>query len=234
MAVVERMRWSSSSPTAVSPTPFMTPRGGIGVLGVVDADAARPGFLPDPDPERVETRCSEVFGKDPRFAVPPGRHRLDRHRFRTEPQGARAGLRIFEAGACAVLIQCADFAPFGTEHFGEPGTGQGQQTDRRNLPRTVGGVPVQHRAEAFEFVAAEKARDGLSRVLCNVGAGVGDILAELAPLARGGKHGAQISKARLVAPCRSALAASNQAETREWSTASSRTLPNAGFSRLRM
>ncbi len=43
-----------------------------------------------------------------------------------------------------------------------------------------------------------------------------------------------ISKARLAAPGRSALAASNQAETRAWVMASSRTLPKWGISRFLM
>ena len=38
----------------------------------------------------------------------------------------------------------------------------------------------------------------------------------------------RISNARLAAPGRSALAASNQAETRAWSMASSRSFPKAG------
>ncbi len=51
---------------------------GVGMAGVVNADAAQPGLLPHPDPEGVETRRSEVFGKHPRRAVPPGQRREDR------------------------------------------------------------------------------------------------------------------------------------------------------------
>ena len=47
------------------------------------------------------------------------------------------------------------------------------------------------RARPARLPAAEEARDRPARVPDDVGAGVGDVLAEIAPLARGGEHGAQ-------------------------------------------
>ena len=141
-----------------------------------------------------------------------GQRRDQPGRFRPEPDGSRAGLGVFEPGARAVLGKLADLFPLEIEHVGEPRAGQRQQADRGHQPRVFVLVSVEHRAEAFEFVAAEEARDGPPRVLGDVGAGVGDMLAKLAPLARSGEHGAENLEgavgragpvhARRVEPCR--------------------------------
>ena len=81
--------------------------------------------------------------------------------------------------------------------------GQRQQSDGCDLPGVRRPVPVEHAAEALEFRAIEIADDGTPWVLHDVGAGVRDVLGDLAPLARGRQHGAQdleraVGRARLV------------------------------------
>ncbi len=51
-------------------------------------------------------------------------------------------------------------------------------------------MTVQHRSETFEFVAVQGAGDGPHGFL-TVDAGVGDMLAKVAPLPGGGQRGAQ-------------------------------------------
>ena len=80
--------------------------------GIVDANAVQSCFLPDPNPERVEARRGEIAGKQPRLTALPGQRRENLHRFRTEPQGARAGLGLFETRARAVFRQRPNFVPF--------------------------------------------------------------------------------------------------------------------------
>ena len=98
---------------------------------IVHAHAVQSDFLPDPDPERVKARRSETVRKHPRFAFLPGQRRENLHRFRPEPESARAGLGVFEACARAVFRQLPYFVPFEVEHFGKPCAGQRQQADRR-------------------------------------------------------------------------------------------------------
>ena len=73
----------------------------------------------------------------------------------------------------------------------EAGPGQRQQADRGDGPGVRFLAPIQHAPEALQLATAEEAGDQLARVPDNVGTGVGDVLAEVAPLARGGEQGAQ-------------------------------------------
>ena len=117
------------------------------------------------------------------------------------------------------------------EHFGQSRAGQGQEPKRRHVPRAIPDPPVEHRAESRELVFVEIAGDGLLRVLGDVGAGVGNVLAEFAPFPRLLSKALKMSKVRLAAPGLSALAASNHAETRAGSMVSSLSRPNAASRR---
>ena len=123
------------------------------------------------------------------------------------------------------------------EHFvapvrvGQSRAGQGQEPKRRHVPRAIPDPPVEHRAESRELVFVEIAGDGLLRVLGDVGAGVGNVLAEFAPFPRLLSKALKMSNVRLAAPGLSALAASNHAETRAGSMVSSLSRPNAASRR---
>ena len=105
----------------------------------------------------------------------------------TRPSSCRGS----EADTAAVFGQRADLVPSRVEYFGEPRAGQGEQAQRRHRPRVYLAAPVQRRTETFELLPVEIAHDGPPRVHDDVGAGVGDMLAKLAPLACGIEHGAQ-------------------------------------------
>ena len=118
-----------------------------------------------------------------------------------------------------VVAQFPDLVLLEVNDFEEPRFDQCQQADGGNRPGVFSSVPIEPCAEALQLRVIEVAGDGPARVLNDVGAGVRDMLADLAPLAR------RISKARLAAPGLSTLAASNHADTRAWSIASSLSPP---------
>ena len=161
------------------------------MAAVVDAKAGQSRLLPDTAPEFVEPRRREFVGKHALCAVRVRQRRDQLRRFRPELDRARPGLGVLDARARAILGQGADLVPSQVDDFGEPGPGQGQQSQRRDLPGAIPGVPVQHRAKPRKLVLVEIASDGLLRIDRDVGAGVGDVFADLTPLPRGLEHGAQ-------------------------------------------
>ena len=158
------------------------------------------GLIPDAHPERVEPARRELFGKHPRGFFRPRQCREHTRSLLSEPDRARSGLGVFETDARAVLAKFADFLPCEVEDFGQARPGERQQPDRGHRPPRLGLVRVQDRAEAFEFVAIQRTRDGPSRVLDDVGAGIGEAFTEFAPLAGRLQHRPQDLKRTVGCP----------------------------------
>ena len=114
---------------------------------------------------------------------PALRQRGDSSRgFGHEPDRARPGFRITKQHAGAVVAQVFDRIPGEAEDFQEARPVHGQ-ADRRDGSGVGPLVRVQRRAKAPEFRPVEVLGDRPARVLDDVSAGVGDVLAEVAPLA---------------------------------------------------
>ena len=127
--------------------------------------------------------------------------------------------------ARTVLSQVPNLVPLQVADFGKPRPGQLQQPYGCDRSRVFFQASVQYRAEAFQRRTVEVPGNRPARVPDDVGAGVADVLAQVAPLPAQASMARRISKAILTAQGLSMLAASNHAEIRAWSIASSRSRP---------
>ena len=108
-----------------------------------------PGQCPRP----IETLRSQVLREYPVVSLAPRERRNQPRRVGSEPDCARSGLGVKQAGRAAVLNgQVGDLASAKIEHFGETGTSEGEQSQRRRMPGVFLTVAVEHGAEAFKLL----------------------------------------------------------------------------------
>ena len=158
-----------------------------GVPTVVDAKSGQSGLLANFAPEAVQQAGGQSFGNI-RTACSSRGSRATSRAASGPSQIVRGPVLESANRALEPLSVISPIPSHRRWRISERRAGQREQPDGGDRPGTVLLVPVKYGAQAIEFFTVEIPRHGLSLVLDDVGAGVGDRFSEFTPLARGIEH----------------------------------------------